>query len=218
MREKKSVEKNDIVGICGRIVIPPTLDRTMTGRTCPVIYVDIERRSGIVDRLPVAFEVDHIDPDKFGQVHSAEDYNIRGLEKDFYQGREIMVIGKIRTHRENSRSKINLYIWADWITTAENADTYNSVQLIGKLCKVPYYRMTSKHQPICELILRIEHGHGDVSIVPVMTWNKAARVTADYALAQRLKICGRLQSRVYYKKGQPLTTYEVAAYRVEKLD
>lgn len=211
-------EKNDIIGICGRIAIPPVLDRIMTGTVCPVLYVDVTRKSGRVDRLPVAFPVDAIDIDRLAHNHEMETYNIREMEKDFYIGREIMVIGSIRTYSPEKGGKIYLFIWAEWVTTAEGADHQNGVELTGKLCRDPQCRKTPGKQSICELILKIGHGNRQVSVIPVIAWNKTAKEAAEYTFSQRIKVLGRLQSRVYYKYGQPHTTYEVAAYKVEKLD
>lgn len=209
-------QRNDSIGLCGRISAPPVPDRDMTGTPCLVMYIDVRRKSGRVDRLPVAFKIDAIDPDKFAHCRTAEDIDIRSLDKDFYAGRRVMVIGSLKTHNSRKCGRINLFVSAEWVTTADNIDDYNAVQLIGRLSKDPRYQI--KRCPICEIIVKVWSGRKEISIIPVLTWYKTAMQAADYAYSQRIKVCGRLQSRVYYKDGQPYTTYEIAAYKTELLN
>ena len=214
MRSRKT--KNSSIGLCGRIAVPPAPDYELTGNSSLVMYIDVRRASGIVDRLPVAFKMNAVDSERLSNIAKIEDYNIRNLYETFYVGRKIMVIGEIRTYNSAGKRKISLFIWAEWITAAENMGDYNKTELIGRLCRDPRYYI--KRKPICEMIIKAWNNKEKISIIPVLTWNSEAKKASDYAYSQRIKIYGRLQSRGYYKNGQTYTTYEVAAYKTEPMN
>ena len=153
-------------------------------------YIGEKRTSGNVDLLPVAI------PERM-----AENRKI---------GEHIYIDGKYTSYnkKENGKSHLILEVKAETLLDGDgSADDENKIILEGYLCKPPIYRRTPRGKEICDLMIACnEYDLRRTDYIPCIAWWK-------------VKIIGRIQSRIYHKKlsGDEVelrTAYEVSIGRI----
>lgn len=90
----------------------------------------------------------------------------------------------------------------------------NVVDLVGWICRPPVYRMTPLGREITDVFVSVGRAFGKSDYLPVIAWGGNARRTADYRVGDYVRICGRVQSRVYYKRLPDGASVEKTAYEV----
>ena len=195
--------KNSIT-VRGSLLELPRHSHENHGRQFYRFTLEVPRLSGVVDSLPVI----------------AEDSLIFPL--DPCGGEMICVTGQIRSHNEkcDGRRRLVIFIFASAVTV-EDGDPINDVMLEGPLCKEPVYRRTPLGREICDVMLAVPRLFHRADYLPCILWGRTAQEISLCHTSDRIRIYGRLQSRVYTKitEDGPVekTAYEISALTAEFL-
>ena len=164
--------------------------------------LEVPRLSGAVDLLPV------IVPEPILQ------------NLDPCAGSMITVIGQIRSHNQRTDGVRHLLIFVfatDML--AEEGEPLNDVILEGPLCREPIFRRTPLGREICVVMLAIPRAFHRADYLPCILWGRIAQEVAACRTRDRIRLQGRLQSRVYTKMTEdgPIerTAYEISALTAE---
>ncbi len=164
----------------------------------------VKRLSGAFDLLPVIAEesvIAQIDP---------------------CGGEMLTVTGQVRSHncREEGARHLLIFVFALTVT-AEDGEAINEVILEGPLCREPTYRHTPLGREICDVMLAVRRGFRRADYLPCILWGRLAQEAAQCHTSDCIRICGRLQSRVYTKLtpdgAQERVAYEISALTAEIL-
>lgn len=160
--------------------------------------LEVPRLSGALDILPVI----------------AEESLVMGI--DPCAGQMLTVTGQIRSHNQRSQTGRHLiiFVFAQSIT-AEDGEPINDVVLEGPLCKEPTFRRTPLGREICDAMLAVPRAFHRADYLPCILWGRTAQEISVCHTRDRVRVCGRLQSRIYTKLTEegPLerTAYEISA-------
>ncbi len=114
-----------------------------------------------------------------------------------------------------------IFVFAMQITV-EDGDPINEVVVEGPLCKEPNFRRTPLGREICDAMLAIPRAFHRADYLPCILWGRIAQEVAACHTKDRIRIFGRLQSRVYTKLTEEgaieRTAYEVSALNAEILE
>ena len=101
--------------------------------------------------------------------------------------------------------------------TPDAGQPLNRIFLSGILCKQPILRRTPLGREICDMILAVNRRYGRADYLPCIAWGAVAQQTALLHTGQRLTVEGRVQSRIYSKTEDGVTSdrtaYEVSVMR-----
>ncbi len=91
--------------------------------------------------------------------------------------------------------------------------------LEGPLCREPTYRRTPLGREICDVMLAVPRGFRRADYLPCILWGRTAQQIATCHTRDKIRICGRLQSRAYTKLTedgpQERIAYEISALNAE---
>ena len=166
--------------------------------------LEVPRLSGSVDLLPVIAEESLI------------------MELDPFGGQMLTVTGQIRSHNQRTDGVRHLLIFVFAATIiAEDGEPINDVVLEGPLCKEPTFRRTPLGREICDAMLAVPRAFRRADYLPCILWGQTAQEIAACHVRDRIRIYGRLQSRIYTKMTEdgPIerTAYEISALSAEML-
>ena len=167
--------------------------------------LEVRRLSGAVDQLPVV----------------AEESLVQGI--DPCGGSLITVTGQVRSHnyRVEGVRRLMVFVFASSVC-AEDGDPINEVILEGPLCREPTFRRTPLGREICDVMLAVPRPLHRADYLPCILWGRTAHEVSACHTRDRVRISGRLQSRVYTKLtvngAEERTTYEISALTAEILD
>ena len=106
--------------------------------------------------------------------------------------------------------------------TAEDGEPINDVILEGPLCKEPNFRRTPLGREICDAMLAVPRAFHRADYLPCILWGRTAQEVSACHTRDRIRIYGRLQSRVYTKLTEDgvteRTAYEISALTAEILE
>lgn len=226
-------------GITGIVASQPEKRNNLYG--CLGIYtlwVDVERDSGIIDRILVLLQegktetektvtqtlypVEHwqqpevISEKKAGKLAAEE------IVKEFQPGSTVEVTGKVQTYKDTQTGRTQLFIWASYLAAVpKDSQQLNIAYIKGATAKQPVYRETPKGKRITDITVCIPSAFtpGFYSYIPCITWGKLAEQTAGLQKGNEVYLEGRIQSRLYTKKTpegvQEFTTWEISASKLE---
>lgn len=195
---------NSII-IRGSLQELPCFSHENHGREFYRFTLEVPRLSGAVDLLPVIAEaqvIQNIDPTA---------------------GSMLTVSGQIRSHnhRQDGVRHLMIFVFATQITV-EDGEPINEVVVEGPLCKEPTFRRTPLGREICDVMLAIPRAFHRADYLPCILWGRIAQEVAACHTKDRIRIFGRLQSRVYTKLTEEgaieRTAYEVSALNAEILE
>lgn len=164
--------------------------------------LEVPRLSGAVDLLPVI----------------AEACILESL--DLSGGEMLFVTGQIRSHNihEGGRRRLLIFVFAASLL-AEDGEPINEVTLEGPICREPTYRRTPLGREICDIMLAIPRAYKRADYLPCILWGRTALEAAQCHTRDRIRIHGRLQSRIYTKVtesgSEERTAYEISALSAE---
>lgn len=193
------------VTLRGELAGLPEFSHENHGRRFFRFLLEVPRLSGTVDRLPVIAEetlISSIDPSGGGML---------------------TVTGQIRSHncRSDGARRLLIFVFASSIF-AEDGEPINDVVLEGPLCKEPTYRRTPLGREICDVMLAVPRLFHRADYLPCILWGRTAHEVSACHTRDRIRISGRLQSRIYTKLtesgAEERTTYEISALTAEILD
>ena len=144
-------------------------------------------------------------------------------QMDLSGGTMLRIEGQIRTHnvRENGNRRLLIFVFAHTII-AEDGDPLNEVELEGPLCRLPTYRRTPLGREICDVMLAVPRNFRRADYLPCILWGRTAQEISRCAVRDKIRITGRLQSRIYLKQTPEgsiqRTAYEISALTAEVTD
>ena len=182
----------------------PQFSHENHGRQFYRFYLEVPRLSGAVDILPVIARkeiVDNIDP---------------------CGGEMLTVTGQIRSHNQRTEGARHLLIFVFAATViAEDGEPVNDVILEGPLCREPNFRRTPLGREICDVMLAVPRAFRRADYLPCILWGRTALEVSACHTRDHIRICGRLQSRVYTKLtesgAEERTAYEISALTADIL-
>ena len=172
------------------------------GRRFWRFFLEVPRLSGAVDILPIV----------------AEEHMVMNLDPD--AGSMLTVTGQIRSHNQRSETRRHLliFVFASSICV-EDGEPINEVILEGPICKDPNFRTTPLGRQICDLMLAVPRAFHRADYLPCILWGRTAQDIRVCRVRDRVRIYGRLQSRVYTKLTEEgaieRTAYEISALQAE---
>ena len=193
------------VRLRGCLLALPQFSHENHGRKFYRFTLEVARLSGPVDLLPVVAEERILN------------------EMDLSGGCMLTVNGQMRTHniRENGVRHLLIFVFASHIT-CEDGEPLNEVIVEGPLCKEPTYRRTPLGREICDVMLAVPRAFRRADYLPCILWGRTAYEIARCHTRDRIRIEGRLQSRIYTKitdaGPQERTAYEISALSAEILE
>ena len=186
----------------GSLINLPEFSHENHGKQFFRFYLEVPRLSGVTDILPVI----------------AEERILNAI--DLSGGEMLTVTGQIRSHNISgeSKRKLLIFVFAASIT-AEDGEPLNEVTLNGLICREPTYRRTPLGREICDLMLAVPRAFHRADYLPCILWGKTAQQGALLRTRDTVRICGRLQSRIYTKitefGAEEHTAYEISALSAE---
>ena len=193
------------ITIRGSLLELPVFSHENHGHRFFRFVLEVARLSGAVDLLPVIAEerlVQAIDP---------------------CGGEMLTVTGQIRSHnrRTETSRQLLIFVFASSIV-AEDGEPLNDVVIEGPLCREPTYRRTPLGREICDVMLAVPRSFRRADYLPCILWGRTAQEISRCHTRDRIRICGRLQSRVYTKltESGPIerTAYEISALTAQVLE
>lgn len=195
----------NIITLRGELGGLPEFSHENHGRKFYRFTLNVPRLSGAVDSLPIV----------------AEEQLLNTL--DLSGGCMIAVTGQIRSHniRTEGARRLLIFVFAATLTV-EDGDPINDVMLEGPLCREPTYRRTPLGREICDVMLAVPRAFRRADYLPCILWGRTAQEVSVCHTRDRIRICGRLQSRAYTKLTEdgPVerVAYEISALSAEILD
>ena len=193
------------VRLRGTLLALPRFSHENHGRKFFRFTLEVPRLSGAVDLLPVV----------------AEDVLLNAM--DLSGGHMLTVTGQMRTHniRENGVRHVLIFVLASQIT-CEDGDPVNEVIVEGPICREPTYRRTPLGREICDVMLAVPRAFRRADYLPCILWGRTAYEISQCHTRDRIRIEGRLQSRIYTKLTedgpQERTAYEISALTASILE
>ena len=193
------------VRLRGTLLALPRFSHENHGRKFFRFTLEVPRLSGAVDLLPVV----------------AEDVLLNAM--DLSGGHMLTVTGQMRTHNihENGVRHLLIFVFASQIT-CEDGDPVNEVIVEGPICREPTYRRTPLGREICDVMLAVPRAFRRADYLPCILWGRTAYEISQCHTRDRIRIEGRLQSRIYTKLTedgpQERTAYEVSALTASILE
>lgn len=151
-------------------------------------HLIVPRRDGKEDILNIRFK-------KFSNVYN--------------EGEEITLVGNVRSYSsrlDSGKNKVELYVFTyfDQPDDMCTDDSYNVLELDGRICKIDELRYTRNKKKNIHMIiannLLVSDGSKKLnSYVPCIAWGKLAEELANLSINTKINITGQLHSREYKK-------------------
>lgn len=194
--------ENNFVKLGGTVASTLEVSHEIYGEKFYRFYIEIDRLSGMADRIPVIISERLIDVD------------------EFEIGKVIYIEGQYRSYNqmtENGKSKLILSVFVKDIET-ENLDektkTINELTLVGCICKPPIYRKTPLGRDIADILVAVNRAYNKSDYIPCILWGRNAKFCQTLGIGTNVKLEGRIQAREYEKKYEDGTVQTRVAYEV----
>lgn len=186
----------------GTLLSLPEFSHENHGKAFYRFYLEVPRLSGAVDILPVITD-----------VRTLNSFDLSG-------GEMLTVTGQIRSHNIHTEERRRLLVFVFAVSiVAEDGIPLNEVVVEGPVCREPTYRRTPLGREICDLMLAVPRPFHRADYLPCILWGRTAQEGAQLHTRDRIRITGRLQSRIYTKiteqGAEERTTYEISALSAE---
>lgn len=196
--------QNNKVYLFGTVLTPPVFSHEVLGEGFYDLTLSVKRLSGQTDEIPLTLSE-------------------RLMENNPLDvGKELCVSGQLRSYNkvENERSRLVLRVFVREIISGD-ADNPNYIEIEGFLCKDPIYRTTPFGREICDMLLAVNRAYNKSDYIPSIAWGRNARYAGNFKVGDKVKIIGRIQSRVYQKvleggETEDRIAYEVSVGKLEK--
>ena len=199
--------ENNKVLLFGKVVEEPKLSHEVYGEKFYQFNLEVKRLSGSMDIIPVLFSerLLMLDSLKIGTL--------------------VRLNGQFRSYNnpESGHSKLVLMVFAREIILDEAAEgeDQNEIYLEGFVCKKPNYRQTPFGREISDLLIAVNRAYNKSDYIPCIAWGRNAKYCESFAVGEKIKVYGRIQSREYEKKTsdgnvEKRVAYEVSVSKLEK--
>ena len=191
---------NNIITLIGTIVSDKQFSHEVYGEGFYTFDLEVPRLSENSDIIPVT---------------ASE----RILDKNFKVGQKVIIDGQFRSYNnyENEKNKLVLTVFVkDMKKVEEISEDQNPNEIIldGFICKKPIYRTTPFGREIADILLAVNRAYNKSDYIPCIAWGRNARFCQNMSVGERIKIWGRIQSRLYEKKFEDGTSETRRAYEV----
>lgn len=165
-------------------------------------FIEINRLSGMTDKIPVIISERLIDIN------------------NFEIGKLIRLEGQYRSYNqalENGKSKLILSVFVKDIETEgldESIKTENELSLIGCICKPPIYRQTPLGRDIADILVAVNRAYNKSDYIPCILWGRNAKYCQTLGIGTNVRLVGRIQAREYEKKFESGEVDKRVAYEV----
>ena len=191
---------NNIITLIGTIVSDKQFSHEVYGEGFYTFDLEVPRLSENSDIIPVT---------------ASE----RILDENFKVGQKVIIDGQFRSYNnyENEKNKLVLTVFVkDMKEVEEISEDQNPNEMIldGFICKKPIYRTTPFGREIADILLAVNRAYNKSDYIPCIAWGRNARFCQNMSVGERIKIWGRIQSRLYEKKFEDGTSETRRAYEV----
>ncbi len=198
----ESYSENNFVKLGGVVASELELSHEIYGEKFFKFFMEIDRLSGVKDRIPVIISERLIDT------------------QDFSIGKLVLVEGQYRSYNQvldSGKSKLILSVFVKEITTEdldEKIKTVNELVLIGCICKPPIYRKTPLGRDIADVLVAVNRAYNKSDYIPCILWGRNAKFCQSLGIGTNVRLEGRIQAREYEKKYEDGTVETRVAYEV----
>ncbi len=197
---------NNRVCLTGMITAKPEFSHEIMGEGFYDVTIAVKRLSGQDDMIPLTVS------ERLMESESFEVGNIIGI------------VGQFRSYNKMSDGKSKLVLRVFVREMAEpDEDEPNTIMIDGFVCKEPVYRTTPFKREIADLLIAVNRAYNKSDYIPAIAWGRNARYAGNFEVGDRVRITGRIQSRVYQKQlndgvVEDRTAYEVSVSKLDLLD
>lgn len=202
--------ENNYLTLVGKVTGEKKFSHEIYGERFYVFNLEIARLSGNADIIPITVS-ERIVTDEM-----------------LTQGKQLLVKGQFRSYNsyDKDKNRLILTVFAkDVIELEDNEEeeenemtkkdtVTNEVVLMGYICKKPIYRQTPFGREIADLLLAVNRAYNKSDYIPTIAWGRNARFCQNLEVGTKVKLIGRVQSRMYEKKYEDGTTENRVAYEV----
>lgn len=193
------------IDLIGSLASAPQFSHDNHGRRFFSFFLEVERLSGTIDRLPVL----------------ASEQLLRTTAAQ--EGDTLHITGQIRSFnsRTPGRHRLIISVLAEQMSVCGEPHD-NLAVLTGVICKEPVYRRTPLGREICDVMLAVNRPYRRADYIPCILWGRMAQEAAAFPVGTTLTLTGRLQSRDYLKllgsESEQRTAYEVSVITAEAVN
>ena len=193
------------IDLIGSLASAPQFSHDNHGRRFFSFFLEVERLSGTIDRLPV------LASEQLLRTPAAQ------------EGDALHVTGQIRSFnsRTPGRHRLIISVLAEQMSVCGEPHD-NLAVLTGVICKEPVYRRTPLGREICDVMLAVNRPYRRADYIPCILWGRTAQEAAAFPVGTTLTLTGRLQSRDYLKllgsESEQRTAYEVSVITAEAVN
>ena len=202
--------ENNYLTLVGKVTGEKKFSHEIYGERFYVFNLEIPRLSGNADIIPITVS-ERIVTDEM-----------------LMQGKKLLVKGQFRSYNsyENEKNRLILTVFAkDVLEVEENQEeekneiakkdmVTNEVVLVGYICKRPIYRQTPFGREIADILLAVNRAYNKSDYIPTIAWGRNARFCQNLEVGTKVKLVGRVQSRMYEKKHEDGSVENRVAYEV----
>lgn len=202
--------ENNYLTLVGKVTGEKKFSHEIYGERFYVFNLEIARLSGNADIIPITVSERII------------------TDEMLTQGKNLLVKGQFRSYNsyDNEKNRLILTVFAkDVIEVEEDVDNEeneivkkdmvtNEVVLVGYICKKPIYRQTPFGREIADILLAVNRAYNKSDYIPTIAWGRNARFCQNLEVGTKVKLVGRVQSRMYEKKYEDGTVENRVAYEV----
>lgn len=213
IREEKILDtnylENNNLTLVGKVTGEKRFSHEIYGERFYVFDLEIARLSGNSDIIPITVSERLI------------------TDEMVAAGRKLLVKGQFRSYNtyDSEKNRLILTVFAKDIKEVEENDqeenemakkdmVTNEVVLIGYICKPPIYRQTPFGREIADVLLAVNRAYNKSDYIPTIAWGRNARFCQNLEVGTKVKLVGRVQSRMYEKKHEDGTVENRVAYEV----
>lgn len=136
-------------------------------------------------------------------------------ENRFEIGNLIGLIGQFRSYNKiiENHSKLVLKVFVRELCEYDE-QVPNTIEIEGFVCKPPVYRTTPFKREICDLLIAVNRAYNKSDYIPAIAWGRNARFASTFSVGDKIRLNGRIQSRIYQKQLESGEVEERVAYEV----
>ncbi len=202
--------ENNYLTLVGKVTGEKKFSHEIYGERFYVFNLEIARLSGNADIIPITVS------------------ERLATDEMLTQGKSLLVKGQFRSYNsyDNEKNRLILTVFAkDVVELEENNEEEenemtkkdmitNEVVLVGYICKKPIYRQTPFGREIADILLAVNRAYNKSDYIPTIAWGRNARFCQNLEVGTKVKVVGRVQSRMYEKKYEDGTVENRVAYEV----
>ena len=201
--------ENNYLTLVGKVTGEKKFSHEIYGERFYVFNLEIARLSGNADIIPITVS------------------ERLATDEMLTSGKNLLVKGQFRSYNsyDNEKNRLILTVFAkDVIELEENNQeenemtkkdmVTNEVVLVGFICKKPIYRQTPFGREIADILLAVNRAYNKSDYIPTIAWGRNARFCQNLEVGTKVKLVGRVQSRMYEKKHEDGSVENRIAYEV----